>query len=94
MFKYFIHIFVLSCEKATYLIEKQLHDELGFIDKFQLKIHMSICKLCKASGDKSKFIDDIISSRIKNIEDAKCNFKTEEIDEFKSTIKNNIYRVK
>lgn len=46
MYKDFIHIFVLSCHKATLLIEKSLHTDLSFIERLQLNIHLKLCHFC------------------------------------------------
>ena len=40
-----IHLFVLSCEKATFLVEKQLYTSLLPLERLQLRIHLSICKI-------------------------------------------------
>ena len=60
MYKDFIHIFVLSCHKATYLLEKHRHIKLSFKELLQLKIHLSLCGYCAGYAKEADFIDSAI----------------------------------
>lgn len=61
MYKNFIHFFVLSCEKATFLIEKQLHTRLLPLEKLQLRLHLSLCQYCTAYKHKALFLHKLMS---------------------------------
>jgi len=46
LMKKLIHVIVLSCKKATFLIEKRIYSRLSLIEKIQLRLHMSLCDAC------------------------------------------------
>ena len=37
----------ISCKKATYLVSKKEQGHINLFDRFTLRIHLSICSLCK-----------------------------------------------
>lgn len=92
MYKRIIHFFVLSCEKATFLIEKQLHTPLSLIERLQLRIHLSICKNCTAYKYKALFLDKLMADE-RTKEESGSRFSEEEIaglkKKFKSVIRQN-----
>ncbi len=51
---------MLSCKKATMLIEKKQVVPLTAIEGFQLNLHSSMCKACKAYAQQSNIIDKVI----------------------------------
>ena len=55
---------MLSCRKATELIEKKLLTNLSFREKVQLKMHKSFCDACTAYEKQSKLIDKLLSKHI------------------------------
>ena len=55
---------VLSCKKATTLIEKKLLVKLSFKEEVQLTLHKSMCSACTAYEKQSKLIDEILHSHI------------------------------
>ena len=55
---------VLSCKKATTLIEKKLLVKLSFKEEVQLKLHKSMCSACTAYEKQSKKIDEIFHKQI------------------------------
>lgn len=61
MYKNFLHFFVLSCEKATFLIEKQLHTRLSSLERLQLRVHLSLCQYCTAYKHKALFLHKLMS---------------------------------
>lgn len=93
MFKDFIHIFVLSCEKATFLVEKELDKKLSLVEQFQLKIHLSICKFCHAYHHKVKFMDKAMRSLAEK-ESTTCYFSEQEIEEQKKKLNEKIHELK
>jgi len=47
---------MVSCERAMYLNAKKSSNELDLIDSFKLKVHLVMCKNCKAFDDQIKKI--------------------------------------
>jgi predicted anti-sigma-YlaC factor YlaD len=89
MYKKVIHLFVLSCEKATFLIEKQLHTTLSPLEKLQLRGHLSLCKYCRAYKEKAIFMDKLLADeRITN--ESNHLFTEEEVGDLKEKIKSAI----
>lgn len=54
---------VLSCLKATELIEKSKLISLKRTEKLQLKIHLKICAVCMNYKKDSAFLDDAIKKQ-------------------------------
>ena len=57
---------MLSCKKATELIEKKLLTKLSFREKVQLKMHKSLCDACTAYEKQSKLMDELLSKHLHN----------------------------
>ncbi len=55
---------MLSCKKATELIEKKLLTKLSLREKVQLTMHKSLCDACTAYEKQSKLMDDLLSKHI------------------------------
>lgn len=51
---------MLSCKKATELIERKKFIRLGRIESLQLTIHKSMCDFCTKYEIQSNIIDDIL----------------------------------
>lgn len=51
---------MLSCKKATGLIDKRLVISLSFREKIQLRLHKSICDACTTYDKQSKKIDELL----------------------------------
>ncbi|KXB96819.1 MAG: hypothetical protein AA908_10180 [Chlorobi bacterium NICIL-2] len=51
---------MISCDRATFLIEKQSTDSLSWIEWMQLKLHVSMCAACRAYGKQSRMIDRLL----------------------------------
>lgn len=62
--KKLVHMVMLSCKKATELIEKKFLTKLSFKENLQLHLHKSICDACTAYEKQSKRIDEILQSNI------------------------------
>ena len=90
MYKKIIHWFVLSCEKATFLIEKQLHTSLSPVESVQLRIHLSLCKFCASYQYKAVFMDKLMANE-RTADENGYQFSDQEIiclkEKFKSTMK-------
>jgi hypothetical protein len=57
---------MLSCKKATELIEKKLLTKLSFREKVQLKMHKTLCDACTSYEKQSKLMDELLSRHIHN----------------------------
>lgn len=55
--KKLMHILLLSCIKATELIEKRFYFKLSFKEKLQLKLHKTMCDACTNYEKQSKIIE-------------------------------------
>lgn len=88
MYKRIIHLFVLSCQTATFLIEKQLHTPLSTLEKLQLRIHLSLCKYCTAYKYKAVFLDKLMADERTEDENSHV-FSDQEIDKLKEIFKSN-----
>lgn len=58
--------FLLSCRKATELIDKEFLVKLSFKEKIQLQLHKSMCSACTAYEKQSKKMDDLFHKHINN----------------------------
>jgi hypothetical protein len=61
--KRIMRILLLSCLKATELIEKKLHFSLSRKEKYQLKMHKIMCNACRQYEVHTSFIEDKIKNR-------------------------------
>jgi hypothetical protein len=49
-------LFSISCKKATYLSSKKEEGKLSWMEKIQLRSHMTICSLCRLFEQQSQII--------------------------------------
>lgn len=77
-----MHILLLSCYKATELIEKKMHFKLSGKESFQLKIHKSMCKACSNYEKQNVIIENGIAN-LGNIEKLELSV---DLELFKKTI--------
>lgn len=54
---------MLSCKKATLLIEKKSILPLSLKENIQLKMHKSMCNACKAYEIQSQKIDTVLKTQ-------------------------------
>ena len=52
---------MISCEQATYLVDKEQYVDLSFKDKFDLKFHLATCKFCRLYKTESHLINKELS---------------------------------
>lgn len=69
MMKRIMGFLMLSCKKATELIEKRQVKPLSAIEKIQLDAHLSMCKACHAYEDQSVQIDQLWEKQIASFKD-------------------------
>lgn len=81
----------LSCKKAAEMIEQEKIVSLSFIDKLNLKFHLSICKKCQNYQKQSQLIDDFFSKE-SHEEDVEKNIPLKENPQLKETILNKLNR--
>jgi len=65
-----MNMLMLSCKKATSLIEKKSLIGLSFKEKTQLKIHNRMCVVCLYYEKQSLIIDDLLHELISSSESA------------------------
>ena len=58
--KKLMHILLLSCLKATELIEKRFYFKLSFKERLQLKLHKMVCDACSNYEKQSLVIEKAI----------------------------------
>ncbi len=59
---------LLSCLRATELIEKHMYFKLSISEKIALRFHVSMCRACQLYEKQSAFIDKGLSSPLAKIE--------------------------
>ncbi len=57
---------LLSCLKATELIEKKFHFRLTLTEKMQLEMHKLMCKACSMYEVQSEIIEEGIKKHLNN----------------------------
>ncbi|MGB0977853.1 MAG: hypothetical protein ACPGVV_00585 [Croceimicrobium sp.] len=56
---------ILSCREASTLIQKNEAGTLGLIEGVQLKLHLSICKLCRQYEKQSARLNEFLDQHFK-----------------------------
>lgn len=64
MMKKLMNIFMLSCKKATELIDKKSVTKLTFKETGMLHMHTSMCDACTAYQKQSKVLDVLLHKHI------------------------------
>lgn len=54
------HILMLSCQKATELVEKRSLFPLNPVEKTQLFLHMQVCSACRTYIKQSDTLDQVL----------------------------------
>jgi hypothetical protein len=86
--KNLMNLIILSCKKATLLVEKREVKPLSFFEKIQLTMHTSMCDACRAYEKQSQTINKAISQwfdATKNKEPLSYKVKERIIEEIKSS---------
>ncbi|OPC06523.1 hypothetical protein BAS09_02800 [Elizabethkingia ursingii] len=66
--KKILHVLILPCSKATFLIEKRMHSPLTFSEKTQLNAHLFLCKWCTVYEKKAQFLHMALRNMIRKKE--------------------------
>ena len=69
MMKKLMHLFMLSCKKASALIDKKSVIKLSLKENIMLTMHKSMCDACTAYGKQSKLLDKFLHNHIHNSEE-------------------------
>jgi hypothetical protein len=84
MLKKLIHIIFLPCSEATLLMEKHSAGNISPKENRRLKLHLKICKWCRAYKQKLEILDDILKN--KRSQEGTVKINNSEIQEFKENI--------
>ena len=57
-----LNILLLSCKKATELIEKQQYFGLSAFERVRLRIHLRVCHFCTRYKQQSLFLHRLLSA--------------------------------
>jgi len=60
-----MNILMISCAKATELIEKRNASGLSAMEKVKLRIHTAMCDACRRYRGQSEFIDAILENKLR-----------------------------
>lgn len=55
---------MITCDQATFLIDKEQYTPLSFKEKFDLRLHLITCKFCRLYKVESHLINDEIKKVI------------------------------
>lgn len=64
-----MNLFMISCNKATFLIEKSHTDALRCTEKLSLRIHTFMCEACAQYYIQSNSIEKTLHRHIRSIEE-------------------------
>jgi predicted anti-sigma-YlaC factor YlaD len=82
------HKMFYTCEQATFMIEKKVSTQgIGIMENIRLKIHLSMCKFCRAYNKKVAIMDKVMLNFSKK-ENKKID--ESEINDFKDLLKTKI----
>ncbi|MGE0635267.1 MAG: hypothetical protein AB7G44_06625 [Bacteroidia bacterium] len=59
-------LFMLSCKKATELVEKKSVAGLSFIEGLKLNLHIGMCSACKAYEKQSSIMDKFLAKQFQS----------------------------
>lgn len=64
MMKRIMNILMLSCKKASELIDKRYGVRLSMREKIMLRMHTSMCDACTTYQKQSKILDNVLHKHI------------------------------
>ena len=78
-----------SCKKATELIEKQQLGQISFAENIRLRVHNSMCKVCKDYQKQSKKLHHMLNKylqqhKLKRSADQRDQLNNKILDRLKS----------
>lgn len=69
--KKLMNFFMLSCKKASELIDKKSVVDLSMQEKIQLRMHTSMCDACTAYQKQSKILDTLLHNHVHGSDELK-----------------------
>ncbi len=84
--KKLLNIFMLSCLRASELIEKRLVGKLSAKERIQLSMHTSMCDACKSWEKQSKDLDNSLKTHRQSHKQQPINETESLSDEVKKSI--------
>jgi len=69
MKKKIIHLILLSCIRATELIEKKSLFGLSWIERLQLRLHTNVCEGCTIYQQQSILLDKVLQAQAINFDE-------------------------
>ena len=84
-----LHYIILSCNQATLLIEKKLHQSLSPSEERKLKIHLFTCKSCRKYHHKAYFLKKALQN-LQQQDEKKSIFNSVDYERIKREIKEKI----
>lgn len=82
----FMHWLMLSCKRATQLMEKKMHFGLNPFEKLQLSLHKKACQYCAAYEKQNEIIDQVLQDGLADHVSPHC-LSTEEKEQMNAYIK-------
>jgi hypothetical protein len=79
--------FIMSCEKATYLLTKSQYQKLSFIKKMHLQLHLLTCGACTQFAKQLKYLSIVFEKLKKSVDKVKIDEK------YKTDIQINIDKI-
>lgn len=58
---------VLSCKRATLLLEQSRHQPLSLLGRMQLSIHLKLCENCTRYEKQSLFVETTIKANLNSL---------------------------
>lgn len=83
-----MNFLMLSCKKASELIDKRLIVNLSFYEKIRLRMHTSMCDACNAYEKQSSLMDEALHHHISKSD--KNKVPTLHNESLKKKIKSNL----
>ena len=65
--KKLMHLIMLSCLKATELIERKLEYKLNVVERVQLVMHKSMCKSCSLYEKQSELLENLLVKQVDDV---------------------------
>lgn len=64
-----MNMLMLSCRKATGLMEEKAMDDINSLARFQLFLHTSMCNACKLYEQQSQYLERILRKHLQEPND-------------------------
>lgn len=81
--------FIISCDEATTICDKNQYGEASIMEKVQLNFHLLFCKYCKKYTKQNGFMSKIFEHFSKNC-DSSHELSKEDKDEMDRNLKENL----